>query len=61
MYVLIYLIKGELPWQGLKPTNKQDKNTLIMECKMVVAESSLCNNLPRNHKIFLLKLSLVEF
>jgi len=49
MYVLIYLAKGELPWQGLKTKNKHDKNMQIMEYKMAVAETTLCDGLPSNH------------
>lgn len=48
MYVLIYLIKGELPWQGLKAMNKHEKQAQIMDAKMNLPESVLCQNLPSN-------------
>jgi hypothetical protein len=48
MYVLIYLAKGELPWQGLKAKNKHDKNSMIMDSKSATPESLLCSNLPCN-------------
>lgn len=47
MYVLIYLSKGDLPWQGLKAKNKHEKNSQIMESKMATPESLLCKGLPR--------------
>jgi hypothetical protein len=46
MYVLIYMAKGELPWQGLKAKNKHEKNSQIMEAKMATPENLLCKNLP---------------
>jgi len=46
MYMLIYLVKGELPWQGLKAKNKHEKNSQIMESKMATPEALLCKGLP---------------
>jgi hypothetical protein len=48
MYVLIYLAKGDLPWQGLKAKNKHDKNSMIMDSKSSTPESLLCGGLPCN-------------
>ena len=42
-YILIYLIKGILPWQGLKGENKLTK---IMEKKIQISNEILCNGLP---------------
>lgn len=47
MYVLVYMAKGELPWQGLKAKNKHEKNSVIMESKMATPENILCKNLPQ--------------
>lgn len=35
-YVLIYFLKGRLPWQGLNGTAKKQKYEMIMRCKMEV-------------------------
>ena len=48
-YVLIYLLKGKLPWQKLKGCNKKDKYNKIMYMKMSVPVEILCKNLPRTH------------
>jgi len=33
-YVLIYLLKGSLPWMNLKANNKEDKYEQIKEIKI---------------------------
>lgn len=45
-YVLIYLVKGYLPWQGIKANNKQEKYHKIMEKKMTTPVEILCKGLP---------------
>ena len=42
-YILIYLIKGVLPWQGLKGENKMAK---IMQKKIQISNEILCSGLP---------------
>ncbi len=39
-YVLVYFLKGSLPWQGLK--NNQDKYSKIMEKKLQIPTEILC-------------------
>lgn len=46
MYVLLYLAKSKLPWQGVKTGSKLDKYSQIMDKKMSIPESVLCDNLP---------------
>lgn len=46
MYVLIYLAKGSLPWQGCKGLSRHEKETQIMDSKMSIPESMLCDHLP---------------
>lgn len=43
-YVLIFFLKGSLPWQGLK--NNQDKYAKIMEKKLQIPTEILCFGLP---------------
>jgi len=45
-YVLIYVVKGYLPWQGIKANNKQEKYHKIMEKKMTTPVEILCKGLP---------------
>ena len=33
-YVALYFLRGQLPWQNLKATNKKDKYEKIMEKKL---------------------------
>ena len=43
-YVLVYFLKGNLPWQGLK--NNQDKYAKITEKKLQIPTEILCFGLP---------------
>lgn len=45
-YVLLYLIKGNLPWQGMKCKDKNEKYQKIKEMKMSMAPEKLCEGLP---------------
>jgi hypothetical protein len=61
MYALIYLVKGELPWQGLKAKNKHEKNSQIMEAKMATPEALLCKNLPSEFYDVMIYVRALEF
>lgn len=52
-YVLIYFLKGTLPWQGLKAKNAQKKYRLIMEKKQQVSIAQLCQGCPSQFAEFL--------
>lgn len=45
-YVLVYLLLGKLPWQGLQAGTKQEKYDQIMQKKMETAPEVLCRRLP---------------
>lgn len=45
-YVLIYFLRGQLPWQGLKAVNKNDKYGRIFEKKFMTPPEMLCEGLP---------------
>lgn len=38
-YLLIYFLKGELPWQGLAYEHKFEKDHMIMDCKLKITPS----------------------
>lgn len=41
-FVLIYFLKGSLPWQGLKARNAKRKYKIIMERKQAISIQQLC-------------------
>lgn len=45
-YVLIYFLRGKLPWQGLRADTKKEKYARIMEYKMEIAFDRLCQDCP---------------
>lgn len=45
-YVLVYFLKGRLPWQGLKARNASRKYKMIMEKKQSTSISTLCAGCP---------------
>jgi serine/threonine protein kinase len=45
-YMLVYLVKGSLPWQGLKKKTKENPMDKIGEKKMMVNLKTLCEGLP---------------
>ncbi len=45
-YILVYFLKGELPWQGMKAKNKKEKYKKIMEQKIASTPEILCDGLP---------------
>ena len=51
-YMIVYLLKGYLPWQGIKANNKQEKYHKIMEKKMTTPVEVLCKSLPSELFIF---------
>ena len=45
-YILIYLLKGSLPWQGLKAKTQKDRYKLIMNKKLEYKPELLCQGMP---------------
>lgn len=45
-YVLMYFLRGSLPWQGLRTGDKRDKTYKIFEKKMETPVSELCKGFP---------------
>lgn len=52
-YVLIYLLKGSLPWQGINCTDKFEKHYRIAGAKISVQLTELCSGLPGEFRHFL--------
>jgi len=55
-YVMMYFLRGSLPWQGLKAATKKQKYERISEKKMSTSVEELCKNFPRKfiHEQFLI-------
>lgn len=45
-YVMIYFLRGELPWQGLKAKTMKEKYEKIMEKKISTSVENLCSGFP---------------
>jgi serine/threonine protein kinase len=52
-YLIIYFIKGRLPWQGLRHTNKEERNRKILEKKKNISSQELCSGCPKELEIFI--------
>ncbi len=44
--VIVYFLRGSLPWQGLPGLNKNDKYKRIMDVKVHTTVETLCQGLP---------------
>ena len=45
-YMLVYLYKGVLPWQGIEGKTREEKYALIGDKKMSTAVTTLCKDMP---------------
>jgi serine/threonine protein kinase len=52
-YMLIYFMKGSLPWQGLKANTKHGKYKMILEKKLNLSIDKLCEGIPKEFAMFL--------
>ena len=46
-YVLMYFLRGDLPWQGLKVRSKEDRYKKMLEKKKDTSSEELCKNFPQ--------------
>lgn len=51
-YMLVYFLRGSLPWQGLKVRRKIRKEELILEKKKTISTEDLCRDLPPEFGIY---------
>lgn len=47
-YVLLYFIRGRLPWQGLKRGSKKKSIKCIGDCKLSTSLDELCDGYPKS-------------
>jgi len=46
-YCLIYMLKGSLPWQGIRRVTKEEKNLKVRDMKEKISLAELCKGLPK--------------
>ena len=52
-YVMLYFLRGSLPWQNLKAKGKKDKYKAIAKKKIETTLDTLCKDLPEEFVIYL--------
>ena len=52
-YILVYFLKGQLPWQGLPARTKQEKYDRIKESKLQTSVETLCEGCPPEFATYL--------
>jgi serine/threonine protein kinase len=51
-YVLMYFLRGSLPWQGLQAATKKQKYDKISEKKMKTPIETLCKGFPQEFAVY---------
>ena len=52
-FMLVYYLKGGLPWQGCVAASKAEKTQMILDMKISLMPEVLCNSLPPEFAIYL--------
>lgn len=52
-YVMVYFLKGMLPWQGIEGVSKKEKHQRIMERKLNMHVDMLCRGIPEEFTFFI--------
>ena len=60
-YILIYFLKGKLPWQGIMIKNKEERNNKIMEIKKNISSDELCKECPEEFKKYIEYVRKLEY
>jgi serine/threonine protein kinase len=60
-YLIVYLLKGFLPWQGLLIKSKNEKYAKILQKKKNISEDELCENLPYQIRDFLIYVKELKY
>ena len=60
-YILLYFLRGSLPWQGIKINNKEDRYKKICERKKSIPIKELCSGFPNEFEALLTYVKNLEF
>ena len=60
-YLFIYFLKGKLPWQSVKCTDKEQKYATIKKLKINISIEELCIGLPNEFQLYLQHIKSLEF
>ena len=60
-YILLYFLKGHLPWQGLKVVKKEDRYKKICEKKKEISIEKLCSGYPIELQLLLNTIKNLDF
>ena len=52
-YILIYFLKGGLPWMNLNGQTKEEKHKLIVNMKMATSIEKLCEGIPKEFEDYM--------
>ena len=60
-YILIYLAKSKLPWQGLIFFDEDMRMRRIAELKCSISSSKLCEGLPEQFELYMNHVKKLKF
>ena len=60
-YMLIFFLKGKLPWQGLKGSTKSKRSKQIFKVKRNTSILDLCKNIPKEFFDYIKYVRLLQF
>jgi serine/threonine protein kinase len=60
-YILVYLVKGRLPWMGWKGESRDEKHAAIHQIKVETPPDVICSGLPKAFSDFLTAVRALGF
>ena len=60
-YIIVYFLRGTLPWQGLKVNKKEDRYKKICEIKKEYTSEKLCKGFPKELEVFMDYIKQLDF
>ena len=61
LYILIYFLKGKLPWQDIKAKQKEERHKIIFQKKSNISIDSLCKDIPEEFANLLKYVKSLQF
>ncbi|CAD8044674.1 unnamed protein product [Paramecium primaurelia] len=61
MYVLLYFIKGQLPWQNMQNVTDEERTTKVGDMKMTIDPRELCKDVPIEFPIILEYIKALQY